>query len=145
MSTSERRWLGLASWLVIIGLLVLWLAPRAHAQSTQSLPCNAAQIYSAATNGSTKLISTKLNTSVYICGYTLWSGGTASVKFIYGTGTTCATGATDVTPAFALIAQTGVTDSSPYFKGLFVPDGNDVCINTSAGVAVQAIIYYVQR
>jgi hypothetical protein len=104
--------------------------------------CPKAAIYDASTNGATQLVA--LGAPIYICGFTLWSGGTVAVDLIYGTGTNCATGAVKVTPAFALTTQTGIADTSPLYRGLYVPPGQALCLNTGGGVAVQAIVYYDQ-
>lgn len=131
---------------IALSLLLLTL-PRMSVQAQQTITqgqfCNKKQIYDASTNGSTLLITGGAG-GIYVCGYTIWAGGTAAVKFISGTGTTCGTGSVNLTPAFALTTQTGVREDSPNFRGFSVPGGVDVCINTSAGVAVQAIIYYAQ-
>lgn len=114
------------------------------------LPANAAEckqtaVYDASTNGSTKLVTGTSALRVYVCGYTLVGGGTATVKLVSGTGTACATGETALTPAYSLVAQTVVADNSPIWRGLTAQPGQDLCIKTSAGVAVQAIVYYTQQ
>ena len=126
--------------LVAAGLTVA--AVPANAQS--ALGCNKAAIYDASTNGATKLVTGLSTSPIYICGYQLFAGGTASVSLVSGTGTNCATGQAAVTPAFPLVAQAGVADQSPVWRGLAVNSSTDLCIKTSAGVAVQGIVYYSQ-
>jgi hypothetical protein len=111
----------------------------------QSVDCRSSVVYDAATNGSTRLIVGVKTQSVFICGYNLFGGGTATVKLVTGTGTACATDEVAITPAYSLVAQASVPDSSPFWRGLFAAPGLDVCIKTSAGVAIQAIVYYVQK
>lgn len=130
--------------ILVLPFMALWLPIPAHSQ-VNTITCQNAAVYGASTNGSTQLITAKINGATYICGFQLWAAGTAAVKLIYGTGTACATGATDITPAYSLITQTGVADTSSIFRGLFAPAGNNVCINTSAGVAVQAQVFFIQR
>ena len=124
--------------------LVLWNC-GANAQQAGGIACNSSVVYDNNTNGSTKLITGTSSKSIYICGYGFMAGGTVNVKLIYGTGTACATGATALTPAYQFTAQTGFVDPSPYFRGMYAPTGKDVCINASAGKAVQAVVYYVAR
>lgn len=81
---------------------------------------------------------------IVICGYVLFSAGTSNVGLEYGTGTTCGTGTTKITPAYELTAQTGISDSSVFFRGMTVPVGNSLCITNSGSVAIQAIVYYQQ-
>jgi hypothetical protein len=111
----------------------------------QEINCRSTVVYDASTNGSTKLITGIAQGNVYICGFNIWAAGTATVKVVYGTGTNCATNQTAMTPAYSLVTQTGIADGSSVWRGLLAPAGVDVCIVTSAGVAVQAQIYYAQR
>ena len=113
----------------------------AHAQ----IGCNQTLVYDAATNGSTELLVGVATKQIYICGFSLWAGGTATVKLVKGTGTACATNEVAITPAYSLVTQTGFTDSSPVWRGLRVEGASNLCIKTSAGVAVQAQVYYAQR
>lgn len=104
--------------------------------------CKQAPFYDASTNGATQLIAA--GGSIVICGFNFWAAGTVNVGLVFGTGTNCATGTTKITPAYQLVTQTGVSDTATFFRGLYVPSGNALCINTSAGVAVQAIVYAQQ-
>jgi hypothetical protein len=99
-------------------------------------------IYNAATSGATQVIAA--GNGIYVCGFALWSAGTTSVKLVYGTGTNCGTGTVILTPAFQLATSTGINDTSPFFRGLSVPPGNALCLNSSAAIAVQAVVYYYQ-
>lgn len=122
----------------------LWLnSPGVKAERTPSgMLCTKSKVYDASTNGATLLVAA--GSDMYICGYSLFAAGTVNVDLRFGTQATnpCDTGATKLTPAYQFIAQTGVVDSSPYFRGMHVPANNQLCINTSAGVAVQAVVYY---
>lgn len=125
-----------------LALLGAYLAP-AQAQITGTA-CTNSVIYDASTNGSTQLVAGTATNRIFVCGYDFFAGGTANVKLVYGTGGTCGTGTTSITPAFQFTAQTGLVDPSPYWRGLkVVPLSNDLCINASAGQAVQAIVYYL--
>lgn len=104
--------------------------------------CNASAIYDASTSGSTELVALTAGKTIYVCGYSILAAGTVNVKLIYGTGSACATGATNMTPAYQLVAQAGIVDGSPIYRGLKTAASNALCINTSAGIAVQAIVYY---
>lgn len=135
------------NWVVVVAALVLALcAPTWRGNADQTVVgtnCNTSLIYDASTNGATQLQAS--NTSgtglLYICGYTFFAAGTVNVDLVYGTGTACATGTTKLTPAYQFTAQTGIVDASPFYRGMSVPGGQNLCINTSAGVAVQAVVY----
>ena len=128
--------------LCAVPAIALFSAFPVNAQSSLAKVCNKTAIYDNTTNGTTQLISS--GNAVYICGYTMFSGGTVSVSLVSGTGTNCANSQTSVTPAYQFVAQTGVVDESPFFRGMFVSASRAVCIKTNAGVAVQAIIYFAQ-
>jgi hypothetical protein len=108
------------------------------------IQCNSSAIYDASTNGSTELVALSSGRIIYVCGYSILAGGTVNVKLIYGTSTNCSGGPTAITPAFQLTAQVGLVDGSPFARGLKTAVSNALCINTSAGTATQAIVYYAQ-
>lgn len=111
----------------------------------QMFACTSSAIYDASTSGATLLVTGTATQTIYVCGYVFWSNGTANVNLVYGTGATCGTGTTKITPAFQMGAQTGIVDHLPVYTGLAaVPSSNNLCINSSAAVAVQAIVYYTQ-
>jgi len=131
--------------LILLPALLLALSSEgaaAQGGTSAATACNKAAIYSASTAGATQLVAA--GTGIQICGYTIWTAGTTNVSLVFGTGTNCATGTTNVTPAFVFASTTGtgIVDSSPYYRGLNAPSGNALCINSSAGVAVQAIVHY---
>ncbi len=109
-----------------------------------SKACTDSVVYDASTSGSTQLVALSSGKTIYLCGYTIVASGAVNVKLITGTGSACATGSANITPAYQLTSQTGVVDGSPFFRGLKGAASSAVCINTSGAVAVQAIIYYTQ-
>lgn len=134
--------------IIAIALLVLLFASGVRAQGVspnQMFGCNQSKFYDAATSGATRLVSGVAAKQIYVCGWNILSGGTVNVGLIYGTGGTCGAGTTTITPAFQLTAQVADVDHLPVYTGITpVPPSNDLCINTSGGVAVQAIVYYTQ-
>jgi hypothetical protein len=112
---------------------------------SSTIACVKSVLYDASTSGSTKLVTGNATQQVYVCGFSIMGSGTVNVDLVYGTGGTCGTGTHEVTPAWQLTAQAGIVDHQPYYAGLPpVPVSNDLCINASAGTAVQAIVYYAQ-
>lgn len=138
------------AWVLLAALLIaatLWgrAASADPVYQSQTVACTHSAIYDASTNGATRLVTGNATQQIYVCGFALVGGGTAAVKLMYGTGGTCGSGTTAITPAFNLIAQTVVVDHQTYYAGLLpAPASNDLCLNASAGVAVQAIVYYAQ-
>lgn len=121
--------------------LLLLSTVFAHAQ----IECRSTAFYDAATLGNTRIIVGQATNPVYVCGFVAWAGGTGTVKLVTGTGTNCGTNEVSITPGYSLIAGTGVSDSSPQFRGLQAAAGLDVCVKTSAAVAVQVQVFYAQR
>lgn len=107
--------------------------------------CNLYVFYDASTNGDTQVVAPVSGLSIYICGYAIHTGGTATtVKLDYGTGSNCGTGNKALTPGWQLAINADRTADSPFFNGLSVPAGNALCVNASAGNAVQVEIFYTQ-
>lgn len=130
-------------------LAAFFLCALASPAFAQAMPnnlgtfaCNRAATYDASTSGATQLVAA--NGPILICGYTIHAAGTANISLVYGTGTNCAAGQTKVTPAFQLTTGINIEDTSPFWRGLDAPAGQALCINSSAAVAVQAIVYYAQ-
>lgn len=126
----------------------LCIAPASHAQQQGALYCSQNAQYDASTSGSTRIFTANAASSsrVYICGYTIQVGATATnIQLKYGTGTNCGSGTANLTPNFVLPIAGQLSDNSPTWRGLVSPAGNDVCIVTSAGNPVQAIVYYTYQ
>jgi hypothetical protein len=129
--------------LLLAAALLAAIVPAAAQSPVPLTACNKSQFYDANTNGATQVVPA--GGPVLICGFVMIASGTVNVGLVYGTGTNCATGQTKITPAFQFTAQTGLSDPSPYFRGMNAPGGNALCVLTSGGVAVQAIVYYYQQ
>ena len=139
-------------WSCLVAALLSGHHRHAHAQPFAGTTyCNSSKVYDTNTNGSTVLVASATGSggSIPICGYIISSTTTVNVKLIYGTGTTCGTGTTALTPAWQFQAITAgiasIADFASNDRGLVVPAGNDLCINTSAGNSVQATVYFYQQ
>ena len=106
--------------------------------------CDKSVVYDASTSGSTQLVALVSGQVIYVCGFVIFSAGTANVDLRYGTGTACATGPTKITPAFQLTAQTGASYGNGEGVVAQTASANALCINSSAAVAVQALVTYTQ-
>lgn len=151
---SIKFWFGILLAVAVLFCAALPFSPQSHAQQFGgTIYCSGAVKYDASTSGSTTLVASSSGTggSIYICGYVISTASAVNVKLVYGTkvSTACDTGATAITPAYQFAATTAgiaeVIDESSNFRGLSVPAGNDLCINTSAGDSVQAMVYYYQQ
>lgn len=159
--------------IVLIGALIAALFAAANVQSTNSVAallyrwsstgwaksvmCDKTAIYDASTNGSTQIVALSGTTTIYICGYAITVGTTAtSVKLTAGTGTNCASaasGATSngssganaaVTPAYQIAANGGIVVHGSFWTGRHAGSANALCVNASAANAVQVEVSYAQ-
>jgi len=130
--------------LVLLVAALLTAVPRpAHAQIP--IACTNAAVYDASTNGATQLVAAIANARIYVCGYVIWSAATANVGLQSGTGTNCGTGTANLTPAYRMASTTGVgVTVMGNYQGLSTALNQALCISSSAGVAVQAMVYFVQ-
>jgi len=106
--------------------------------------CDLHAKYDASTSGSTTLVTGVASRKVYICGFIMATGSTATnVKLREGSDANCATNAADLTPAYQLLANDKIGMQSPFWTGLAVStNAYYVCINASAANAVQGELWY---
>lgn len=108
------------------------------------ITCDSHAKYDASDNGSITLVTGVSGRKVYVCGYLMATGGTATnLKLREGSDANCATNGADLTPAWQLVANDKVGAASAFWTGLVVStNAYYVCINASAGNAHQAEIWY---
>ena len=123
----------------------------------REIACTNSKIYDASTNGNTELVAISGTTTVYVCGYTIFAAGTVNVSLVAGTGTACASAASGtpstgtsgaaagLSPAYQLTAQTGKESRASHGWLYSTGSANALCLKTSAGVAVQAEVWYRQE
>ena len=99
---------------------------------------------SVATNSSTQLVALNATKRIYVTSFMLQAAGTASVSFVYGTGTNCGTGTTALTGTYALTAQGSLAMGSGLGAVLEVPIGNALCIVDSASVQISGSLSFAQ-
>lgn len=100
---------------------------------------------STASSGNVELVALTASQTVYVCGFVVAADGTVGIQFIYGTGTACATGETDLTGVLSLQAREGFVASNGgavQFKGAV---SNALCIELSAAIQVNGVLIYVKK
>lgn len=108
------------------------------------ITCDNFTPFADSSSGSKQLVALSSGKTVYICGYNMVASGTVSVKLLYGTGTNCGTGSTDMTDAYDLTAQNGIVDHPGEYNGLKTAVSNALCVNLSAAVKVAGGVYWTQ-
>jgi hypothetical protein len=92
----------------------------------------------------TQLIAASGSTKIYITHYFWRSAGTTNFNFVYGTGSNCGTGTTDLFPAVAEVAQSGQVGGSGLGPVLIVPASQALCVKSSAAVQTSGTVTYTQ-
>lgn len=134
---------GIAAVIACACLLAMAVFAPAAAQSpgqVSALACNKMAFHNSSDQRAVLVSSGK---AIYVCGYLINSTSAVTGQIVYGTGTTCQTGTVSITPAYQLSPV--VSDPSPFFRGMYVPPGNDLCFVASSASAVQATVYYAQE
>lgn len=109
------------------------------------ITCDQHAKYDASDNGSKTLVSGVSGRKIYVCGYILATGGTATnLKLREGSGADCAGGTpVDVTPAYQLLANATTGFSAAFWNGMATANaGYDLCVNASAGNAHQGEVWF---
>ncbi len=104
---------------------------------------NSAKI-SVAAAATTEILPLVTGTRIYITSWNVMASNTNNVKLVYGTGTNCGTGTTDLTGAYPLIAQAGIAIGNGVGAILFAPVSNAICLTASGSSLVAGSISYVQ-
>lgn len=92
----------------------------------------------------TELLALVTGSRIYVTSYDFMAAGTNNVKLVYGTGTACATGQVDLTGAYPLIAQAGISKGIGLGAILFLPVSNALCITTSGAGQLSGSVSYAQ-
>src|SRR3990167_7815092 len=85
---------------------------------TAPISCTDSVAIDGAASGNTELVALTASETIYVCGYSVLAAGSVDFQLIYGTGTACATGETNLTGNYVLAAQAGIVDGSDFFRGM---------------------------
>lgn len=144
----------------LIGLAVIFAAsllPLGQANAQVALnPCNTAAVrtsaaFNLATATTTELVALVANQTVYVCDISMTISQVATtantIKFVYGTGTACATGTANITGTFGI---GGITAGIPIVVntgGFKTIVSNALCATTTIGATglFSGVVSYVQQ
>lgn len=110
---------------------------------TAPVVCQDSVVISTATSGNVELVALTTDETIYVCGWDVVATGTVAVQLIYGTGSACTTGETNLTGAYPLVANGGLVHQSP-FSITKTAVSNALCIELSAAVQVDGIVNYTK-
>lgn len=104
--------------------------------------CDSSALLSMATSTTTQAIALQAGKSIYVCGFVVNAGGTTTARIVQGTGTNCATGLTNMTPAFNLSNGGNVTFGNSVGRLLKTNSGSALCITSTGAVALNILVIY---
>lgn len=123
-------------------LALLALAP-AQAQQSVFVPATTASVAITVSTATTTLLVTGVaGKQIYVTAVDVIAAGTGNIQFIAGTGATCGTGTTNVTGNYNLTAQVGLAKGTGNGALWVVPQGNSLCVITSAAVGMPGSLSY---
>lgn len=125
--------------------------PRAPAEaqiaisgSAPAIACNLSASIDTASSGNVEVVALTASQTIYICSYQMVADGVVAVQWIYGTGTACATGETNLSGPMAFVANSGISAGSGYGVLLQTAVSNALCIELSAAVGIRGSVSYAK-
>ena len=92
----------------------------------------------------TQLVALSSSKKIYVTAWDVIAAGTGNIKLVYGTGSNCGTGTTDLTGNYNLTAQAGISKGSGLGPVIVVPASQALCATTSAAVQMSGSVAYTQ-
>jgi hypothetical protein len=123
------------------GLGRLWTRPANPCQDHARLS-NA--VISSSASGNVEIVALNGSDLIYVCSVSVVAGAATGVQLIYGTGTACATGETDMTGVWSFAANGGIALPNSGAPQFVVPAGNAFCFENSGANAVAGHVAYVR-
>jgi hypothetical protein len=108
------------------------------------ITCDSHAKFDATTTGYVTLVPGVASRKIYVCGYILGTGGTATnLDLSEDTVTNCTNAPATLTPVWQLLANDKIGTQAAFWTGLITStNGNYICIHASAGNSHQAEIWY---
>lgn len=122
----------------------IYLGANSSGNLTGIIQADASTKIDISTATTTQLVALVSGKKIYVTNYKVVAGGTGNFKFVYGTGSNCGTGTTDLEGANNLTAQSGSSDGSGIGPVLIIPASNALCATTSAAVQMSGHLAYTQ-
>jgi hypothetical protein len=97
-----------------------------------------------ASSGNVELVALNSGDIVYVCGYDVVVASAVNIQFVYGTGSACATGETDITGPMPFAANGGIAIANTGVVQLKNAVSNAFCIELSGAVQTSGTLKYVR-
>lgn len=111
---------------------------------TGLIQADASAKISISTNTTTQVVALSSGKKIYVTNFNLHSAGTTTAKLVYGTGSNCGTGTTDLTDLYDLTASDGMVVGNGLGAVLIVPASNALCVFDSGAIHVGGSLAYTQ-
>ena len=111
---------------------------------TAIIQADASKKLSISTATTAEVVALSSGKKIYVTGWDAIANGTTTFKWVYGTGTNCGTGTTDLTDAYDLTAQAGLSRGTGLGPILVVPASNALCAVDSQAIHVGGSVSYTQ-
>ena len=111
---------------------------------TGVVACDSSALLSMSTATTTQAVALVAGKSIYVCGFVVNAGGTTTARFVYGTGANCATGLTNLTPAFNLAVGGSVSLGDGLGRLFKTAVANALCVTNSAAQPLNVLLVYTQ-
>lgn len=134
---------------VFVGAATVALVGQQSGQGETISRCGTAVtssvVIDTATSGNVQLVALTTDQRFYVCGFG-WESDTATttVQLIYGTGTACATGETDLTGPMTLLASNPIAVANGGATQLVTPASQALCVELGAATQVNGWVTYVK-
>ena len=132
--------------------ILVFLLLCASVASAAGDPCNSTEPKLSAAIGltvDTVIVTGVANRQIVVCGFSAHvSGTTPTMRFVHGSGTTCATGITGLTGAYAPANAGQVITSHGTMTQFTVPasaTAQDLCVDVGGTAAVQGYLTYIRK
>lgn len=111
---------------------------------TGIIQADASAKISISTNTITQVVALSAGKKIYVTNFNLHAAGTTGSKLVYGTGSNCGTGTTDLTDLYDLTASDGMVVGNGLGAVLIVPASNALCVFNNAAIHVGGSLAYTQ-
>lgn len=101
-------------------------------------------ILSVSSATTSELVALVSGQRIYITAWDFIASAVGTIKLVYGTGTNCGTGTTDLTGNYTITTSTVFTKGNGLGPVLIVPASNALCYTSASTAALQGTISYVQ-
>lgn len=146
-----KKLIGLILWAFLLCPQLALAQPNTICYTTNGVNCvpavqaaSSIAINGLAAGGPTQIVAASTGKWIYITSFDFVSTAAATVQLVYGTGTNCATGTTNLTGAYGMSTFTVITKGNGLSGVLFVPSGNALCITVTGTGPVNGSLSYAQ-